>query len=258
VESEIYWCICANGRVTLNCNFLLRVMVYISTMKKTKLLFITVIFILISAIFYFDLTSYLSLNTLKEQRDIIGLYYSSYPLLFISIFMTIYTLATALSLPGAIILTLSGGALFGPFTGTVIVLISATIGASFAFLSARFLFRESLEKTFKSNLEKFNKGLNSGAFSYILFLRLVPLFPFFLVNLVLGLTRVPIRTYIIASFLGMLPGTFVFANAGSQLSNINSIGEILSGNVIVAFCLLGLFSLIPAVHKKLTKKKGSS
>ncbi|RAP37747.1 TVP38/TMEM64 family protein [Candidatus Marinamargulisbacteria bacterium SCGC AAA071-K20] len=223
-------------------------------MPRLKLLFILALVIIIGLISYFDLTSFISLNQLKIQRDIIAFYYSMHPLIFIASFIAIYIVSTALSLPGAIILTLSGGAIFGPVLGTVLVAFSATIGATLSFLSSRFLFRDSLEVRFKDKVEKFNEGVNTGAFNYLLFLRLVPLFPFFLINLVLGLTRIPIRTYILGSFIGMIPGTFVYTNAGSQLSNINSVGEILSFNVLMAFVLLGLFSLIPVIHKKLTSK----
>ena len=173
----------------------------------------------------------------------------------ILIFIAIYIAAVAFLLPGATILTLAGGAIFGPWVGTLAVNVGATVGATLAFLVARFLLRDLVEQRFGDRLKPFNVGFSNNAVNYILFLRLVPLFPFFLVNLVSGLTQVPIRIYIFGTMFGTLPGTFVYTNAGSNLASIETLGDIASPGVISALVLLGLFALIPTAYNKYKDKK---
>jgi uncharacterized membrane protein YdjX (TVP38/TMEM64 family) len=155
-----------------------------------------------------------------------------------------------LSLPGAVILTLAGGFLFGAGLATVLVNVGATTGATVAFLTARYLLRNTVEQKFEKWLRPFQEGFAKNAFSYLLTLRLIPLFPFFVVNLVSGLTRVSVGTYVAATALGIIPGSFVYAYAGRQLGTISSLKEIASPNVIAAFVLLGLLALVPVLYKK--------
>jgi uncharacterized membrane protein YdjX (TVP38/TMEM64 family) len=200
--------------------------------------------------YHFGLQSYLTFEALKSNQGNLLTYYGSHKVLVIMGYMLAYILITGISLPGATIMTLAGGAIFGSVFGTGVILLSATVGATLALLFARFILRDTLEKKYSKQVDKMNEGVTKNAFQYLLFLRLVPLFPFFLVNLVLGLTRIPVRTFFIGSLVGMLPGTFVFANAGYQLSSITSLGDILSPGLLGAFALLGCLALVPMIYKK--------
>jgi uncharacterized membrane protein YdjX (TVP38/TMEM64 family) len=159
-----------------------------------------------------------------------------------------------LSLPGATILTLAGGFVFGAVPATLYVNIGATTGATVAFLVARYLLRDWVEQKFGRWLDPLQQGFAKNAFSYLLTLRLIPLFPFFVVNLVSGLTRVRVSTYVGATALGIVPGSFVYAYAGRQLGTLNSLKEIASPQVLGAFVLLGAFALAPIFYKRLTAR----
>jgi len=209
----------------------------------------------IGAFFMFDLGRFLSLESLKTNRDILLGYTESHFGLAIALFILIYILQTAFSLPGGAILTLTGGFLFGSLIGTVAVNIGATIGATLAFLAARYLLRDWVETKFGDRLGPIQAGFAQNAFSYLMTLRLIPAFPFFLVNLVSGLTRVDLGTYVLATSLGIIPGSFVYAFAGRQLGTINSLGEIASPPVLLAFTLLGLLALLPVAYRKWWQKK---
>jgi uncharacterized membrane protein YdjX (TVP38/TMEM64 family) len=198
--------------------------------------------------------SHLSLDSIKANQSQLSSYYEDHQFLFILVYMLIYIISTALSLPGATVLTLLGGALFGALLGSLVVIFSATVGASLAFLSARFVFRDILEGKYKSTLDTFNEKLKNNDFQYLLFLRLVPAFPFFLINLVMGLTRMRLSTFFLGSAIGMFPGSFVFCNAGKQLSTISSLNDLVSGQLLFAFSLLGCLALAPSVYKKFKSK----
>jgi uncharacterized membrane protein YdjX (TVP38/TMEM64 family) len=133
--------------------------------------------------------------------------------------------------------------------------IGATAGATLSFLVARYLFHDTIQDKFGSRLEKINKELDNAGFNYLLFLRLVPLFPFFLINLAAGLTRIPLRTFFFGTMLGIIPGGFVYCNAGASLASINSVGEIVSLRVLGSFALLGLFALVPVLYDKFRSGK---
>ena len=209
----------------------------------------------IAAFFYFDLKQYVTLESLKAHRDDLLNYTRAHFVTAVLIFAAIYLLQTTFSLPGGALLTVTGGFLFGSFLGTLIVIIPATLGATLAFLAARYLLRDWVERRFGDRLKTIQKGFAKNSFSYLLTLRLIPLFPFFLVNLVSGLTRISLGTYLAATALGIIPGSFVFANAGRQLGSINSLSEILSPRVLGAFGLLGLFALVlPILYRKTTAK----
>jgi uncharacterized membrane protein YdjX (TVP38/TMEM64 family) len=170
------------------------------------------------------------------------------------LFVLTYVAVTGLSLPGATILTLAGGFLFGALLGTLFVNLGATTGATLAFLVSRYLLRDWVEQKFGKWLGPVQQGFAKNAFGYLMTLRLIPLFPFFVVNLVSGLTRMNVGTYVVATALGIIPGSFVYAYAGRQLGTINSLKDIASPGVIGAFVLLGLLALVPNLYKKWSGK----
>ncbi|HEY8095303.1 MAG TPA: FAD-dependent oxidoreductase, partial [Methylobacter sp.] len=205
---------------------------------------LAVIAVLIATFFIFDLQQYLTLESLKAQQAAIDTYRSNHPVLAVAIYALIYIVVTGLSLPGAAILTLAGGAVFGLFWGTLIVSFSSTIGATLAFLSARFLFRDAVESRFGDRLNVINKGMDRDGALYLFTLRLVPVFPFFVINLAMGLTSLKTQTFYWVSQVGMLAGTVVYVNAGTQLGKLESLSGILSPGLIGSFALLGIFPLL--------------
>jgi len=212
----------------------------------------------IGGFMYFDLGQYLSLDSIKANRTLLLNYTESHFALAVTVFILVYILQTTLSLPGGAILTLTGGFLFGSVTGTFIVNIGATVGATLAFLAARYILRDWVERKFGDRLNAIQSGFAKNAFSYLMTLRLIPAFPFFLVNLVSGLTRINLSTYIMATSLGIIPGSFVFAFAGRQLGSINTLSEIASPPVLLAFTFLGLLALMPIAYRKWTSKSPDS
>lgn len=204
----------------------------------------------IASFFYFDVGGYLSLDGLKSNRDHLLAFTEANYSTAVAIFVLGYCAVVGLSLPGGAIMTLGGGFLFGSILGTLYVNVGATVGATLAFLVARYLLRDWVEQKFGDRLGPIQEGFAKNAFSYLMTLRLIPLFPFFLVNMVSGLTRVKVGTYMAATSLGIIPGSFVFAYAGRQLGTINSLKEIVSPNVLMAFTLLGLLALVPLLYRK--------
>lgn len=223
-----------------------------------KILILTAFGLAVAAFFYFDLKQYLSLDALKANRDGLLAFTQANYAAAVALFIVSYAVVTGASLPGAVILTLAGGFLFGSGLGTLYVNAGATTGATLAFLAARYLLRDWVEGKFGNRLHAIQEGFRQNAFSYLLTLRLIPLFPFFLINLVSGLTRVSVGTYVAATAIGIIPGSFVYAYAGRQLGTINSLAEIASPRVLLAFTLLGLLAMVPVVYRKLTGRKGVS
>ena len=212
--------------------------------KKTRVAIFALIAIFIACFFYFDLGRYFTLEYFKGQQQALQNYYAAKPALTISIFMGIYIAVTALSLPGAAIMTLAAGALFGTLTGLIMVSFASSIGATLAFLVARFLLRDYVQNKFGDKLNAINKGVeNEGSF-YLFTLRLVPVFPFFVINLAMGLTPIKTLAFYLVSQVGMLPGTFVYVNAGTQIGKLESLKGILSPELIFSFALLGIFPLV--------------
>ena len=193
------------------------------------------------------LLQYLNLDYLKAQQGNITAAFQNHPLLSAGIYFGIYVLVTALSLPGATVMTLAGGAVFGLLWGTVVVSFASTIGATLAFLVSRYLLRDMVQSRFGDKLKAVNAGIEKDGAFYLFTLRLVPVFPFFVINLVMGLTPLATRTFYWVSQIGMLAGTIVYVNAGTQLARIDSLDGILSPGLIASFTLLGLFPLI--AHK---------
>ena len=204
---------------------------------------------LISAFFAFDLERYLTLKSLQQnQQDFLALKAQS-PWLVLSAGFMLYVMAAALSLPGALMMTLAMGALFGWVTGTLLVSFASSIGATLAFLASRFVLRDVVQQRFGDTLKVINDGISRDGASYLFALRLVPVFPFFLINLLMGLTPMPTRTFYWVSQAGMLAGTLVFVNAGAQLAQLHALSGILSPGLLISFSLLGVF---PMVSKKIT------
>ncbi|MCR3901735.1 FAD-dependent oxidoreductase [Aeromonas hydrophila] len=213
-------------------------------MSGSRLLLVLVMGCLIGAFFAFDLGHYLSLPQLQarqaELAALVDRHFVSAALLFV----VVYVVSTALSLPGASLLTLAGSAVFGVAWGLLLVSFASSIGATLAFLSARFLLRDWVERRFGDKLASLQAGMKKEGALYLLSLRLIPIFPFFLVNLLMGLTPIRVSTYYWVSQLGMLPGTFVYVLAGSELANLTSTGNILSPGLMVALTLLGLMPML--------------
>jgi uncharacterized membrane protein YdjX (TVP38/TMEM64 family) len=197
---------------------------------------------------------YLNLETLKANRDALIQYADQHYLSAFVIGFLIYTISTALSLPGGLILSLAVGLVFGRWAGTVLIVFAATLGATLVFLAARYLFADIARKKMGGLAQKINEGFTQDAFNYLLFLRLVPLFPFWLVNLAPAFTNVSLKTYVTATAIGILPGTFVFANLGQSLGRVSSTKDLLTPPIIGAFVLLGVFALIPVLYKKFKAK----
>ncbi|MDD2273646.1 MAG: TVP38/TMEM64 family protein [Desulfuromonadaceae bacterium] len=208
--------------------------------------------------FFFDLQRFLTLAALKSNHQALLDYYAAHRLLTVAGFMVIYILQTALSLPGAAILSLAAGAVFGSIMGTLYANIAATLGATLAFLLTRYLLRDIVLKRFGSALKGINSELETRGFNYLLFLRLVPVFPFFLINLAAGLTRLPLRTFFFGTMLGIIPGGFVYVNAGASLATIDSLSGIASPRVLGSFALLGLFALVPVLYGRYKDRKHST
>lgn len=213
-------------------------------MNKKKIGLIVGVLILLAAFFALDLGRYLSLDYLKSSQSAFESLYAEQPLLVIGSYFAIYVAVTALSFPGAVIMTLAGGAIFGTLWGTVIVSFASSLGATLAFLAARFVLRDSIEARFGNRLAEFNKGIEKEGAFYLFTLRLVPLVPFFVINLLMGLTKMKTLTFYGVSQLGMLAGTAVYVNAGTQLAQLESLQGILSPGLIGSFVLLGVFPLL--------------
>ena len=206
-----------------------------------KLMLFAGLGLLVVLFFAVDLDRYFTLEQLKTSQAQFATWQAAHPWLFAISYFLSYVLITALSLPGAAILTLAGGALFGLWQGLLLVSFASSLGATLAFLASRYLFRSSIEQHFSQQLTAINQGIGKEGAFYLFTLRLVPLFPFFIINLLMGLTQLPTRTFYWVSQLGMLAGTIVYVNAGTQLAQINSLSDILSPGLILSFSVLGLF-----------------
>ena len=212
--------------------------------KLPKVLLLLAIFAALAAVKVFHLEQYLTLESLNSNRDAIQNYYESNPTQTIALYMTLYIITAALSIPGATILTLAGAAVFGFWLGLVVVSFASTVGGTCAFLASRFLLRDSIQNKFRDKLEGINEGVRREGAFYLFTLRLVPVFPFFLVNMVMGLTPIRTLTFFFVSQVGMLPGTAAYVNAGTQLSQIHSLKGILSFNVLISFAVIGVLPLL--------------
>lgn len=208
-----------------------------------KISFFTVIAGLVAAFFIFDLNRYFSLAYLKGSREQFAEFYAANTILTVALYMLVYIAITALSLPGAAIMTLAGGAMFGFATGFIAVSFASSIGASLAFLASRYLLRGWVERKLGDRLQAVNDGIGKEGAFYLFSLRLIPLFPFWAINLLMGMTRMRLFTFYWVSQVGMLAGTAVYVNAGKELGRIDSLSGILSPGLVASFVILGLFPL---------------
>jgi len=225
-------------------------------MSIKKGLLFAILAALIASYFVFDLGQYFSLGYIKEQQSAFDALYQGNPALILGGFFLLYVIVTALSLPGAAIMTLAAGALFGFWIALALVSFASSAGATLAFLASRFLFHDAVQNRFGERLKKLNEGVKKEGAFYLFTLRLVPVVPFFIINLVMGLTPLKARTFYWVSQVGMLAGTAVYVNAGTQLGQIDSLKGLLSVELIGAFVLLGIFPWIAkAIMARLQSRK---
>jgi uncharacterized membrane protein YdjX (TVP38/TMEM64 family) len=217
-----------------------------SHIKKIGIVALIVGVIVLFRIFHLD--QYFTLSYIKASQEKFQLLYAENRALVIGSYMAIYILVTSLSLPGAAVMTLLGGAIFGLLVGTITVSFASTIGATFACFVSRYLLRDWVQGKFSDKLKTVNEGVEKEGPFYLFTLRLIPAFPFWMINLVMGLTKMPLRTFYWVSQLGMLAGTVVYVNAGKELAKIDSLKGILSPGLIISFVILGIF---PIIVKKL-------
>ena len=222
-------------------------------MQVKKLILATLIIIVLILLILFDLHHYLTVEHLKSSKDKLNEYYQDNPLIVLGTYFLIYLTSTTFSIPGAAVLTLAGGTLFGLVAGTIVVSFASTIGATLAMLITRLILKDWVQNRFATQMRTINSGIHKEGAFYLFTLRLLPAVPFFVINLVMGLTPLRTVTFFWVSQLGMLPATLVYVNAGSELGKIQSIDDILSPQLIISFVLLGIFPLL--VKKILTAIK---
>jgi len=213
-------------------------------MTKSRIALLLLIASLVAGFFIFDLGQYLTLDYIKSQQAQLDGLVAAHPLIIAAAYFLIYVLVTAVSLPGAAIMTLAAGAMFGLWWGLLLVSFASTIGATLAMLVARFVLRDQVSRRFERQLNGINKGVEREGAFYLFTLRLVPLFPFFAINLIMGLTKISVPVYFVVSQIGMLAGTLVFVNAGTQLAQVESLAGIISPELLLSFALLGVFPLL--------------
>ena len=222
-----------------------------------KAILVLVLLGAIFAYFVFDLGQILSLENFKASQSEIVAAKDANPILYIAGFFILYVAVTGLSIPGAAIMSLVAGALFGVLVGTIIVSFASTLGATLAFLSARFVLRDWVQGKFGERLRAIDEGLEKDGAFYLFTLRLIPVFPFFVINLLMGLTRIKTRTFFWVSQLGMLPATIVYVNAGTQISRIESTSGLLSPTLIASFVALAFFPwAAKAIVALVTRSRG--
>ncbi len=227
-------------------------------MKNNQIILLTIIVFLIVLFFILDVQHYMTLEYFQVQRSEIISFYDVHPWQTMLIFFAMYIIMTGLSLPGATLLTLIAGALFGLLVGTILVSFASSIGGTLAFLFSRYLFKDAIQKRFKQQLTPINRGIEKEGAFYLFTLRLVPIFPFFIINLAMALTPIKTWTFYWVSQIGMLLATIIYVNAGMQINNIESLGDILSQNLIFSLILIGIFPLIAKKvlnYIKASKKK---
>lgn len=224
-------------------------------MSKGKIAIIAAILVLAGLLVYIGPEKYLNLEYVKSQLSEFKSYRDSNPVLTAVIFSAIYIFVTAASIPGALVLTLVGGAIFGFAVGTGVVLVSATIGATIAFLVARYLFDDLVQKKMGERVAKIRESFQKEGALYLFSMRLVPVIPFFVINLVMGLTSIRTAVFFFASLVGMAPGTMVFVNAGTQLAKLDSVKGLLSPTLIASFVLLAVFPYIAKYLLKIVKAR---
>lgn len=205
-----------------------------------------------------DLDRYLSLDFFQQQQGLISGYHAAHPLLFPCLYFLAYLLMAALSIPGATILSIGAGALFGLVAGTVLVSFASTLGACVAFLISRYLLKGLLHDRHRQRLRVIDRGIERDGGYYLFTLRVIPVFPFVIINLLMGITPIRLRTFYWVTQLGMLPITAVYVNAGKQLGELDSPGSILSMDIVFAFVLLGLLPLLARLTLEWLQRRRNS
>jgi uncharacterized membrane protein YdjX (TVP38/TMEM64 family) len=226
--------------------------------KILKIGMLILIAIAIMAFFMLDLQQYATLDYIKNSKESFQNYYNTHTTLAVIGLFILYITITALSLPGAAIMTILFGMLFGLVGGTLIVSPASTIGATIAFLTSRFLLKDTINKKFEKQLRTINEGIKKESAFYLFALRLVPIFPFFMINILMGVTSIRVTTFSVVSLIGMLPGTIIFVYAGTQLATITSVKDILSPNIIFVFSFVGISPLILKKFLSFLRKKRHS
>ena len=224
-------------------------------MNKTKITLLAAVIVSVALFFIFDLGQYFNLEYLKEKQAVMDGYYTREPLATAVYFFLLYVAITGLSLPGATLLTLAGGAVFGLLWGTVIASFASTFGATLAFLFSRYLFRAPIQERYAGKLAAVNRGMAEDGAFYLFTLRLAPIFPYFVINLVMGLTTIRTLTFMLVSQAGMLAATIVYVNAGTQVAKIEQIKDILSPGLFLSFALAGIFPLLAKVTVDYLKRR---
>ena len=216
---------------------------------------------LVGLFFYFDFDSWIQFDViLREKEKLLNLYHS-HPIVFILGFLLFYIFYATCSLPGAALLSLTSGFIFHFVIGSLVVIAGSVTGASFSFLISRYLFRDYIQKKFRSGFHSINEGFKKNGFFYLLSLRLIPAIPFFIVNIVMGVTSISLKHYVLASFFGMLPGIFVYVNAGRQIASLESASDVLSFRILISFLLLAFLPwlvkyMVSFFHKYKNLKAG--
>jgi uncharacterized membrane protein YdjX (TVP38/TMEM64 family) len=217
------------------------------TAGQKKVLLLTILVASAAAVKFSGITGYLTFLNLAAHKESIHIYVAAHPLISPLIYVLAYTVAVALSIPGAVVLTLAGGFLFGVVWAAIYVNIGATVGAAIAFLVTKYLLGDWLQKKYEKQLKRFNEEMDSRGLNYLLTIRFIPVFPFFLINILAGLTRIPLRTFVWTTSVGILPGDLVYSFAGNRIDKIESARDILSAPMLVALSLLALFSILPVI-----------
>ena len=225
---------------------------------KNKIIIVLTLTLVIFLYYHYDIGQYLTLEGLKENREWLLSFYEDNRWGTIFGFLLIYIITMVLAIPAAPIMTLGAGLVFGPWLGTFLVNMGDTLGAILGFLAARFLIRDWLENKFQSSIDAFNKKIEKDAGKYILFVRMVPIMPFFMVNILSGLTQISLRTFALAILLGSLPITFIFVGAGNRLATINSVEEIATAGTMGILLALGLAVLAPGLYNSWKQKKSKT
>lgn len=225
-------------------------------MVTYKRLFLTILmFLAMGLLLYFDVNQYFSLDRIKEELALIENYVAEYPLASGTLYFGLYVFLTTLAFPGALVMTVLGGALFGFWVALVLVSFASTIGATLSMLIARFILQDAIQKRYRDELKTLNQGIRKEGGMYLFALRLVPIIPFFIINLAMGMTKIKVSTFFIASQLGMLAGTAVYVNAGKQLGQINNLGDVLTLEIGLAFSLLGITPILSKKVLELVREK---
>lgn len=211
-----------------------------------RLLLLILVIAVLALVRFSQVGDALSIENVKKYRDILLTTVQVHYVLSAAAFIAAYIVVTALSIPGAAILTLAGGFLFGTLPAVIYVNVGATAGATLAFLAARYLLGSWLQMKYRAQLNSFNEEMIRNGSRYLLGLRLMPVFPFFLINILSGFTNVSLKTFVWTTALGIIPGTFVYAYAGRQIGSISSASQVLSVRIILAFAILALSALLPA------------